>query len=546
MAEWDARTKPMQTEWHKAGMAQQGETDIDTGSLTGLRRAFNQETGKDLTPEQQQRAKKVAAVSRKANDAEAAARKAVNDAITNAAVEVAKNETKERIRRAAVASKSGKTIPEAEAKAIAAAHKTVRESAARMAEAESKTRVARTVRERDIAKVQEEAARKALAYANQVLREAAARRVTEETKQRVAKADLTTYLWSKAKDYIEAGVDDFDDLRNKLATDLGMRVEDVTAALGKSKRVKTLSDDLWEKQQRARQLRQNAKRWLIQQAIPNYQKAMQAVPSILFGLKVGFHGTVALGTHAPTVAFQPRFWKAYVTDFGKMYRMVGLPTKGGQRAGRLYYEMQIQDLMRRPNYITARRAGLINDPFQYEDYNSPDTSKYLNQLTSMGNRGYTVLKILRQDMFDQYWNSLPDSSKIGPVARAIADGVNHATGVVRVRAPRGTNLALFAPRLEASRVAWLAVDPIKAADTFLRWDKATPEQKFFAIMQLKEKAWVLGTLFSVLALNQGVLSATGSKQKINGIPESMGGARFRSHAERFPEVQSRWHGHGLR
>ena len=429
MADWDARTKAMGTEWSKGGMAQQGETDIDTGSLTGLRRAFNDETGKDLTPEQQQRAKKVAAVSRKANDAEAAARKAVNDAITRNAAELAK----------------------------------------------------------------------------------------QETKERVAKADLTTYLWSKAKDYIEAGVDDFDDLRNKLATDLGMRVEDVTAALGKSKRVKTLADDLWKKQQTARMLREQAKRWVKQTAVPGYVRALQSIPRILFGLKVGFHGTVALGTHAPTVAFQPRFWKAYVTDFGKMYKMVGSPT---------YYEMQVQDLMRRPNYITARRAGLINDPFQYEDFNSPDTSKYFGNLTGMGNRGYSVLKILRQDMFDQYWNSLPDSSKIGPVAKAIADGVNHATGVVKGRAPRGSNIALFAPRLEASRVAWLTVDPIKAADTFLRWGSATVEQKTFAVNQLKEKAWVLGTLYGLLAANQGMLSATGSKQKINGIPESMGGAGF--------------------
>jgi hypothetical protein len=429
MADWDARTKPMQTEWHKAGMAQQGETDIDTGSLTGLRRAYNQDTGQDLTPEQQKTAKVIAKKSRKANDAEADARKAVNDAITRNAIRIAK----------------------------------------------------------------------------------------EETKERIARADTPTYLWSKAKAYIEQGVDDFDDLRNKLATDLGMKVKDVTAELGRSKRVKILADDLWKKQQTARKLREQAKRWIKQTALPGYVRALQTVPKILFGLKVGVYGTVAHGTHAPMVAFQPRFWKAYVIDFGKMYKMVASPA---------YYEMQVQDLQRRPNYITARRAGLVNDPYQYEDYNSPDTAKYFGNLTGMGNRGYTVLKILRQDMFDQYWNKLPNSSKIEPVAKAFADGVNHATGVVKGRAPRGSNIALFAPRLEASRVAWLAVDPIIAADTFLRWKNATIEQKVFAVMQLKEKAWVLGTYFSMLALNQGFLSATGSKQKINGIPEFMGGGGF--------------------
>ena len=52
LSDWDARTKPMQTEWHKAGMAQQGETDIDTGSFTGLQRAYKNSTGKDFTPGQ--------------------------------------------------------------------------------------------------------------------------------------------------------------------------------------------------------------------------------------------------------------------------------------------------------------------------------------------------------------------------------------------------------------------------------------------------------------------------------------------------------------
>jgi len=177
--------------------------------------------------------------------------------------------------------------------------------------------------------------------------------------------------------------------------------------------------------------------------------------------------------------------------------------------------MQMQDLVRRQNYITARRAGLVNDPHQYEDYNSPDVAKYIGRLSGMGNRGYSVLKILRQDMFDQHWNQLPKTAKIPEVAKAIADAVNHATGVVKGAAPKGSNLLLFAPRLEGSRVMWLAGDPIKAADTFARWNKATDAEKVFAINQVKEKAWVAGTMFGILALNQGILSAIDSKQKIN-------------------------------
>ena len=168
-------------------------------------------------------------------------------------------------------------------------------------------------------------------------------------------------------------------------------------------------------------------------------------------------------------------------------------------------------------------------PFVYEDYNSPDTAKYFGGLTGMGNRGYTVLKILRQDMFDQHWNQLPKSVQIPEIAESLANAINHATGVVKGRAPTGTNIALFAPRLEASRVMWLLGDPLKATGTLLNWKNASMGEKHFAMNQLKEKAWVVGTLGSLLALNQGVLSATGSNQKIN-VTEP-----FKS---RLPQVQS--------
>ena len=301
-------------------------------------------------------------------------------------------------------------------------------------------------------------------------------------------------------------MDNFDDIRKKLATDLGMSIEQVTRLLAQDHRAKFLADDLWRKQQTERNLKSQAKRWVNNLSVPGYQKALASVPRAMFGLKVGFHGTVALGTHAPTVAGQPRFWNAYVRNFGKMYKMIG---------SKAYDETQVQDLLRRDNYITARRAGLVNDPFMYEDYNSPDTAKYFANLTGMGNRGYTVLKILRQDMFDQFWNQLPKSQRIPEMAQALADGLNHATGVVKGRAPTGTNVALFAPRLEASRVMWLVGDPLKATATLLNWKNASMGDKYFAMNQLKEKAWVVGTLTSLLALNQGFLSAINSDQKIN-------------------------------
>lgn len=580
---WSQRVKKMSTEWHKAGMAQQGETEIDTGTFHGLRKAHQEVTGEDFTPKQRKQAQVVATAVTKAQETADAAQRELGSAIrretgiTNAeqraldaanrtvrenAVRLAELEKKTAIARTVEEMKAAKIAEEqarkslklaqeaardaavklakadqesetsrakeqqrkAEEKAaqdaLDAASKTVREAAVRLSEAERKKQVATAATDKKIAEQERKQAKRVLDAANKVLRDAAVRAAKADQDNM---ANPARQVWQKVSDYLDKGVEDFNDIRSKVATDLGISVDKVTKLLGENPRVKRLADDVWRKQSQLRRVKEQAWRWLTNTSIPGYQRALAAIPRALFALKVGFHGTVALGTHAPSVAFQPRFWKSYVTDFGKMYRMVGSPA---------YYEMQMQNLVRRQNFTRAARAGLVNDPFNYEEYMSPTVAAWSNKLfdkfpaskkglelyntvMASGNRGYGVLKILRQDMFDQMWNQLPKTSQIDEVAKAIADGINHATGVVKGKAPKGANVALFAPRLNASRVAWLTVDPIKSAATFADWRNASEGDKHFAINQIKEKAWVVGTLATMLAINQGILSATGSKQKIN-------------------------------
>lgn len=537
--EWDKASKEMQTEWHKAGRAQQGQTDIDTGTFTGLDRAFQQETGKPIPEAKVPKAKKIA--------------KDVTDA--RGAAETAKAELFKNIRE------RSSDMSDAEKRAFDAAKKTIREWAVTKADAESKLRVAQKVQADAVKKVQDAAAERARRAADKTLTENAKRLADEETARRVksaqlakesadvevrrqekraaeaskritkaaadaakaerklnvAKADLPTYVWTKAREYIEKGMDNFDDIRVKIATDEGLPLQKVTEAMGKDKRSKFLADEVWRRQQHERRLREQAKRWLTAQTIPEYQRWFQNIPAAMFTAKVMGHGTVALGTHAPMGLFKPMEWGLYFKNFGRMYRMVG---------SKAFYENQIQDLLRNPNYTVARRAGLVNDPYQFEDYNSPDMLKWMDKFTAMGNRGYGVLKLLRQDMFDRQWNKLPKTMKISKVAEGLANDVNHATGVVKVAAPKGTAVAFFAPRLELSRLAYIFGDTAQMTGTFLNWKNATPEAKIQALRQAKERAWVLGTGASLLALNQGVLSAVGSDQKINGVPEALGGVGF--------------------
>jgi hypothetical protein len=597
LSEWDRRIKPMQTEWHKVGESQQSATDLDTGSVIGLERermrikpegfspeeritagehakevkettaetdkaakAVNEQLQNEISPEREAKAdeKKEADSIQAANEAADKvdeAEKNVQESTTSDTRKAAEGQLKaarkaqaaanETVRRkAANRAKSERKVKErkeldeqakATKKALDAAKRTVREWAVARAEAENKARVAQSQRDKEVARIQLKAAKEAEKAVWKVAREAARRHAELERK---IVGDGATPVWEKARQYLDKGIVKFDDLRAKVAADLGMPVDQVTRLLARSKKMKRLTDDLWLKQQRERNTKTKAKLWVQGLDVPAYEKFIAALPRALFSLRVGFHGTVALGTHAPAVAFDPRFWGTYVRDFGKMYHMVG---------DRSFYEAQMQDLGRRPNYAAARRGGLVNDPFKYEGFDRPGiTSAAADKIskamtkaldvdpkwfTTMGERGYSILKVLRQDMFDQHWDNLPRQMQTTEMAKGISDAVNHITGVVTSTSPKGADWLLFAPKLQMSRGAFLFVDPFRAAKTGARMayreagkrlgvslsqlPEVTPAEKYFAANEIKTKAYIIGTLGSLLALNQGILSSSGSDQKIN-------------------------------
>jgi hypothetical protein len=101
-----------------------------------------------------------------------------------------------------------------------------------------------------------------------------------------------------------------------------MKVDSVTRIMAQDANIKRLMNDAWAKQQKARDLKIQAKRWVAGVDTPEPIKIAQNIPRGLFGLKVFGHGTVALGTHAPFVAFQPQFWGKYFPAYKTMYKMV--------------------------------------------------------------------------------------------------------------------------------------------------------------------------------------------------------------------------------
>lgn len=129
-------------------------------------------------------------------------------------------------------------------------------------------------------------------------------------------------------------------------------------------------------------------------------------------------------------------------------------------------------------------------------------------------------------MAEKWFNSLPDHLQNEESARLIADSVNHATGIVKTQFHEAFNWAMFAPKLEASRWAYMFKDPIKALNYVANWKEASMEQRHWAKSELQQKAMVASWYLGMLTLNQAMLWATGSEENINGIPEALGGKGF--------------------
>lgn len=505
-SDWHQQIKPMQTEWHRQGQAMQGETEIDTGTFHGIARAVREATGHDLSEKQAKQAKEIAEGVKTANEETDSAKKKVLDAL---AEEQPKPEKKK-----------GLGLSQSLSDAAKSARDRIR---ARLAEG----RVQAGLDPTDLADhaiVGAEYIAKGLDkfadWSKEMVREFGDRitpflkdiyGIAKTKAEEFRKSDFSVKdIWKRAKDYLESGEDDYDEIRHKIAEDTGLSVDEVTKKLTEPKAMREVTNDMYAKMAKRRALITNAKDWVNNQKTPGWLRFIKAVPRVFFADKVFGHGTVGMITHAGLNIFHPSAWATYWPEFFRQFKLLGLHDSGA------YHERMMQDLVRDPNFITARRAGLANDPVrQTDDYQNVWMGKYLSKIGMQGTRGFDALKLFRQARFNQIWSSFPDSLKTADQAKLLADSINHATGVVQKRFGEWSNWTFFAPKLEGSRWAWMIGDPAKAAKILAGWKDATPAEQQFALREVKQKAAIAGTYLGLLAINQGLLSATNSGQKIN-------------------------------
>jgi len=327
--------------------------------------------------------------------------------------------------------------------------------------------------------------------------------------------DETAAIWRFARDnYIDRGAELSETIQG-VAKDLGLKPEWITRALTEPKAVRNITNEMYKKMSDRRAAVQEAKDIVRGLDTPMMKKVFQTVWRTPFAIAVAGHGTVGMQTHAGAALFRPSTWNIYFKNFARQYSF------SFQKAA---HEAAMQELVSRPNFITAKRAGLANDPSKtYTDYGT--YAQWIPKVLgkAIGQRGFDVLKMYRQDAFDHEWSRLPASIKSDPAAAKeaainLSEMINHSSGVADIgHGPVSTGIQTlsFAARLEASRWARIIGDPLKTIATFANWKNASAADRHIATIRLMHAAEFTGFYFATLLANNAMLAASGSDDRVN-------------------------------
>lgn len=320
-------------------------------------------------------------------------------------------------------------------------------------------------------------------------------------------------IWDYVKaEYIDKG-ENFDKAFSKAGQDLGLTADQIRNAISSPKGLKPIIEERYNLQRRRNQAIKTAKEFVRTANQSIIEKIIKGIPNFFFEKAIFGHGTVGMVTHAGMNIFDPKAWKEYFPAFAKQFKF--LTDKNA-------YEKALVDFQNHPEFNKWKRAGLAVDPFKVSDDYSV-VKKIFPKLAGGGDRGFFALKLFRMGLAEQIYNGLSAAEKADPeTIKEIAKNVNHATGTSDVNFPSGINTAFFAPKLEASRWARIITQPAKAINTFSKMaeskfsDREVPEhEKAAAKLVARRAGTMIATYAGLLAVNQAILSATGSKKKIN-------------------------------
>lgn len=326
-------------------------------------------------------------------------------------------------------------------------------------------------------------------------------------------------MWNYVKQrFLDRGIIDFKEIRLLGSQELGISPERIYRAVGSNRTLRPLNENALRKLRNEARVKNEAVNWIKNLQYPGWLRFIRRIPRYFFMDKIFGHGTVGEITHASNMLFNPYAWNTYFHSWRDMYAMTFgtklFGTRPGGLSGEEFHQLKMEEIRGHDRFAFWTKAGLQIDPFKYtDDYQIQQVHDFFKGW--VGGRGFDALKTLRLARAEQWLNSLPEHLRTKEMAELISDSVNHATGIVKSRFWEGANWLLFAPKLEASRWAFLFKDTIKAGNYLAHWKTSTPEQRSWAMADLRQKAVMLGMYYSTLAMCQGFLKISGSQQNVN-------------------------------
>ena len=250
-----------------------------------------------------------------------------------------------------------------------------------------------------------------------------------------------------------------------------------------------------------------------------FSKVARKVLALPRAEKVLGHFGVFMSSHAGDLAYRPDMWKTYWT--GQLRQV-------GSAASQANTERAISYMERDPLYQTLIDNGLeakmdiTAGGFLGGHLRGASLRAWLGGLTvarfemakALMNRWGApgaIPRFLTTGSFKQL-KTPPD---LDLLAAQMSEIANHATGSAKGIVQRLGSDVLFGPSLTQSKLSRYTADPIKTVGTFANWKKATYAERAAAWERLWGATQYLGAKYSALQINQGLLDATGSDQKIN-------------------------------
>lgn len=531
--DYSEKVKKLGTSAGQALYSLQGERDINTGSFTEVKKAYEKNKGSQATPEQEQ---KIADLTKENEDLKQKVADTEKKLIEATDKELQKNKNK-----ANKIIEGNKKTKDDEADLIFQSAKRDFVAARVAKEVEEGKTIEESVD--GIAKeglIKPENVEKAKKYFNDLVGEEKGSKnklpdLQEQFADKVGNkftTDEAKSIWDYAKsEYLNKGVQ-YKDMISYVGNDLGLTFDQVYNAIVTPK-TKPIADAMWISQKNLREAQFKTKDFVDNANKSTFTKVIEFPDKLMRGTAVFGHGGIFVGTHAGMTTFDLPRAKYTIKAFANGYRFAY-----GNEAK---YEREMQKLKDNPNYILAQRAGLQNDPNETKTDQYQKSQEYLGKVGigglgklfkiagESGVKGFNAIKILRQDLFDDHWNSLTAAEKADPSSAAsIAELVNNATGAtnldLKLRDKKGNVIVnpdkiLFAANMEAARWEKLTKNPVKATGVALKAlfapSKATPAERVFAKVWASRVGWELSTYAGLIFTNAAIQSYINPKNPVN-------------------------------